>query len=234
MSSVTDIVREWNHHRIKWTISNGLLLPEVGKIDTEHCGAAGKNFSTVHRLKCINAVWLNENCTSNLPGLAFRSSWLLESSCQALARRDEGMPFLQRILSWDQTHTTVLQTQAEVSCNYTPCMINTVTHSDNKHDHDYTLRQKTGLQLHTLTTPSHSCTPRMLNTIIHSDNKHNWSYTNTTHNCSYILWQHLTTITHSICSTQSHTQITDMTTVTLWNFPPGSTKFILILHTLAT
>lgn len=34
--------------------------------------------------------------TSNFPGLASRSSWLLDSICQALALREDGIPFLQR------------------------------------------------------------------------------------------------------------------------------------------
>ena len=46
---------------------------------------------------------LAASVTSNFPGLASSRSWLLDSSCQALARSDEGMPFLQRIFTWGGT-----------------------------------------------------------------------------------------------------------------------------------
>lgn len=38
--------------------------------------------------------------TSNFPELVSSSSWLLDSSCQALALSDEGTPFRQRNFTW--------------------------------------------------------------------------------------------------------------------------------------
>lgn len=46
------------------------------------------------------------NDTSNFPGLASKSSWLLDSSCQALDLREDGIPFLQRNFTCNtQTNT---------------------------------------------------------------------------------------------------------------------------------
>lgn len=56
-------------------------------------------------------AWVNGS-TSNLPGLESRSSLLLESSCQALALREEGIPFLQRNFTWN-THIHLCYTHIQ-------------------------------------------------------------------------------------------------------------------------
>lgn len=48
------------------------------------------------------------NDTSNFPLLASRSSLLLDSSCQAVALREDGIPFLQRNFTYNNRNSHVI------------------------------------------------------------------------------------------------------------------------------
>lgn len=50
----------------------------------------------------------DDSDTSNFPGFASRSSLLLDSSCQAVALREEGTPFLQRNFTYNHKKKSML------------------------------------------------------------------------------------------------------------------------------